>query len=79
MCILPPLSGHIIALLMEAVITCETSVKFYKTARRDILEDRHLHSRRRENLKTHRNDFINLSRRKASGHTSDRQTDWLMV
>jgi hypothetical protein len=39
------------ALVMEAVITSETSVNFYQTARRNNPEDSHLHTRRRENLK----------------------------
>jgi hypothetical protein len=32
----------IIALMMEAVSTSETSVNFYQTKRRNILEDSHL-------------------------------------
>jgi hypothetical protein len=43
----------ILALMMEAVKPSETSVSFYQTARRDIPEDSHLHTRRRENLKSH--------------------------
>jgi hypothetical protein len=43
-----------IALMMEAVNTSETSVKFYQTRRRNIPEDSHLYTRRRENLKSHR-------------------------
>jgi hypothetical protein len=39
--------------MMEAVSTSETSVNFYQTARRNIPEDSHLHTRRRENLKSH--------------------------
>jgi hypothetical protein len=31
----------------------ETSVSFYQTARRNIAEDSHLHTRHRENLKSH--------------------------
>jgi hypothetical protein len=41
-----------IALMMEAVHTSETSVSFYKTTRRNIPEDGHLHTRLRENLKS---------------------------
>jgi hypothetical protein len=41
-------------LLMEAVSTSETSVNLYETTRRDIPEDSHLHTRRRENLKSHK-------------------------
>jgi hypothetical protein len=43
----------IIALMMEAVSTSETSVNIYQTAGRNIPEDSHLHTRRRENLKSH--------------------------
>jgi hypothetical protein len=39
--------------MMEAVSTYETSVNFYQTAQRNIPEDSHLHTRRRENLKSH--------------------------
>jgi membrane-bound lytic murein transglycosylase MltF len=42
-----------IALMMEAVRSSETSVNFYQTTRRNIPEDSHLHTRRRENLKSH--------------------------
>jgi hypothetical protein len=38
---------------MEAVHTSETSVYFNVTTRRNILEDSELHTRRRENLKSH--------------------------
>jgi hypothetical protein len=38
--------------LIEAASTSETSVN-YQTRRRNIPEDRHLHTRRRENLKSH--------------------------
>jgi hypothetical protein len=48
--LLPP-SSSLIALMMEAAGTSETSVNFYQTARRYNLEDSHLHTRRRENLK----------------------------
>jgi hypothetical protein len=40
-------------LMMEAVRTSETSVNFYETTRRNIPEGCHLHTRRRENLKSH--------------------------
>jgi hypothetical protein len=39
--------------MMEAVSTSETSVNFYETTRRNILEDSHLHTHRHENLKSH--------------------------
>jgi hypothetical protein len=47
------LLGGTIVLMMEAVSTYETSVNFYQTTRRNIPEDSHLHTRRRENLKSH--------------------------
>jgi hypothetical protein len=43
----------LIALIMEAVITPETSVNFYQTTQRNIPEDSLLHSRHRDNLKYH--------------------------
>jgi hypothetical protein len=43
----------IIALMMEAVRTSEMSVNFNVTTRRYIPEDSILHTRRRENLKSH--------------------------
>jgi hypothetical protein len=39
------------ALMMKEVRTSETSVYFNETIPRYIPEDRHLHTRRRENLK----------------------------
>jgi hypothetical protein len=41
------------ALMMKTVSTSETSVNFYQTTRRNNSEDSHLHTRRRENLKSH--------------------------
>jgi hypothetical protein len=38
---------------MEAASTCETSVHLFQTTRRNNPEDGHLHTRRRENLKSH--------------------------
>jgi hypothetical protein len=38
---------------MEAVRPSETSVNFYETTQRNIPEDSHLHTRRRENLNSH--------------------------
>jgi hypothetical protein len=38
---------------MEAASTSETSVNFYQTTQRNNPEDSHLHTRRRENLKSH--------------------------
>jgi hypothetical protein len=43
----------IIALMMEKEGTSETSVNFYQTARRKNPEDSHVHTRSRENLKSH--------------------------
>jgi hypothetical protein len=39
--------------MMEAESTSETSVNFYQTTRRKNPEYSHLHTRRRENLKSH--------------------------
>jgi hypothetical protein len=44
--------GVITDLMMEAVSTSETSVNIRQITRRNIPEDSHLHSRRRENLKS---------------------------
>jgi hypothetical protein len=43
--------------MMAAASTSETSVYFYQTARRNNLEESHLHTRRRENLKSHKIEF----------------------
>jgi hypothetical protein len=43
---------NLISLMVEAANTSETSVN-YQTTRRSIPEDSHLHTRRRENLKSH--------------------------
>jgi hypothetical protein len=53
----------VIALKMEAVNTSETSVNIYQTTRRNIPEDSHLHTRLRENPKSHQifNSFNMLS------------------
>jgi hypothetical protein len=40
--------------MMEAARTSETSLNFYQTKRRNHPEDSHLHTRRRENLKSHK-------------------------
>jgi GH25 family lysozyme M1 (1,4-beta-N-acetylmuramidase) len=42
-----------IALMMEAASTSETSVNFYQTTRGNKAEDSRFHTRRRENLKSH--------------------------
>jgi hypothetical protein len=43
-----------IALMMEAECTSETSVNFYQTTRRNNPEDSHLHNRRSDYLKSHK-------------------------
>jgi hypothetical protein len=50
-------SGLLIALMMEAGSTSETSVDFYQTTRRINPEDSSLPTCRRENLKSHKTDF----------------------
>jgi hypothetical protein len=49
------LLGILIALMMEAASTSEMPVNFYQTTRRNIPEDIHLQTRRRENVKSHLN------------------------
>jgi hypothetical protein len=44
-------SREIIALIMEAVSTSETSLNFYRIERRSIPEESSFHTRPRENLK----------------------------
>jgi hypothetical protein len=43
----------LIALMIEAASAPETSVNFYQTTRRNIPQESHLHTFRRENLKSH--------------------------
>jgi hypothetical protein len=45
--------ASIIALMMAAANTSETSVNFYQTTWHNNSEDSHLHTRHRENLKCH--------------------------
>jgi hypothetical protein len=42
-----------ISLMMEAASTSETTVNFFQTTQRNIQDNSHLHTRRRENLKSH--------------------------
>jgi hypothetical protein len=43
-----------VALVVEAASTYEMLVNFYQTTRRNKPEDSQLHTRRRENLKSHK-------------------------
>jgi hypothetical protein len=52
-CCLAGVDRRLIVLMMEAVRTSETSVYSSETTRHCIPEDSHLHTRRRENLKSH--------------------------
>jgi hypothetical protein len=45
--------GSLIAMIMETPSTSETSVNFYQTTRRNNPENSHIHTRRRENFKSH--------------------------
>jgi hypothetical protein len=45
-------TASITVLMMEAASTSETLLNFYQTTRHNIPEDSHLHTRRRENLKS---------------------------
>jgi hypothetical protein len=47
------LAAPIIRVMMEAASTSETSANFYYTSRLNIPENSHLHTHRRENLKSH--------------------------
>jgi hypothetical protein len=51
-------AASIIALMMEAARTSETSVNIYLTTRQYIPEDSELHTRRRENLKSHKKKCV---------------------
>jgi hypothetical protein len=46
-------SDVLTASIIRAISTSETSVNFYQTARCNIPEYSHFHTRRRENLKSH--------------------------
>jgi hypothetical protein len=46
--------GLLIALMIEASSTSETSVNLYQIIRRNNPEDSHLNTRRRQNLNSHR-------------------------
>jgi hypothetical protein len=46
------------ALMMKVASTSETSVKFYQCAMRNDTQERHLHSRRLENLRSHNHNPI---------------------
>jgi hypothetical protein len=48
----------LVALMMESASTSKTSVNFYQTTRRNIPEDIHVHTRRRENLKSHQHECL---------------------
>jgi hypothetical protein len=50
------------ALAMEAVSTSEMSVNFYQITRRNIPENSHLHTRCRENLKSHLDQTVMAGR-----------------
>jgi hypothetical protein len=51
------LAASVIKAMMEAARTSETSVNFYQTTRHNTPEDgSHLHTRRRENLKSHKRE-----------------------
>jgi hypothetical protein len=59
--VLPPSSGK---LMMEAASTSETSANFYQYKLHNNREDSHIHTRRRENFKSH---VIRLVQNKVSG------------
>jgi hypothetical protein len=53
--------------VMEAVSTSEMSVDFYQTTRRNNPEDGHRHTRRCENMRSHKDDFAGHMDRIISG------------
>jgi hypothetical protein len=46
--------------MLEVANISETSVNFYQAARRNNPEGSHLHTRRRENLKSHKVEILHL-------------------
>jgi hypothetical protein len=52
-------------MMVEAVGTCEMSPYFYESTRCNIPESCHLHTRRRENLKSHSDIVLFLTRNNA--------------
>jgi hypothetical protein len=61
------ISTATIALMMVAASTSETSVNFYHTTRRYNPEGSHLHTRRRENLKSHNIHIVSTHNSTAAG------------
>jgi hypothetical protein len=57
----------LIALMMEAESTSETSENFYQTTRRNNPEDSHLHTRRRENMNSQRFRSVYIQQNFLSG------------
>jgi hypothetical protein len=47
--------------MMEAASTSETLVNFYQATRRNNTKDSHLHTRCRENLKSHKIFIVSLN------------------
>jgi hypothetical protein len=47
----------LIALIIKALSASETTANLYQTTRLNIPEDSHLHTRRRENLRSHLKEF----------------------
>jgi hypothetical protein len=53
--------AFLIALMMEAAGTSETSINFYQTTRRYNPEDSHLRTHRHENLKSYELNDVSVS------------------
>jgi sorbitol-specific phosphotransferase system component IIA len=53
----------LIGLKIQTVSTTEMQINFYQTTRRNIPEDSHIHTRGRENLKSHQEGdfFVTMS------------------
>jgi hypothetical protein len=54
------IAASIIRAMMEAASTSETSVNFYQTTWCKKPEDSHLHTRHRENLKSHQEAMLSF-------------------
>jgi hypothetical protein len=59
---------------MEATRTSQTFLKFYQAAQRNTPEDRHLHNRRRKNLKSHVS--IQLTQKSSAYHTVSKRREY---
>jgi hypothetical protein len=64
------LAASIIAMMMEAASTSETSVNFYQMTRHNNQEVSHLHTHRHENLKSQIRKCLHNSKLNADKHVT---------